>query len=97
MNNVFDVVMFIVFCVIFDTILFYLWWQERKDDQPQSGLRPIPAFEEHTILPNGLHEDAKPNFISVPLVDVDKSYEKQEVSLDFCLSDLKEWTNIVFF
>lgn len=60
--------------------IFYVWWQERKDDQGQSGLRPIPAFEEHSILPNGLHEDAKPNFVSVPLVDVDKSYEKQDVS-----------------
>lgn len=47
-------------------------------------LRPIPAFEEHSILPNVLHDDAQANLISVPLAEVDQFYGEKEVIIE-CL------------
>lgn len=45
--------------------------------------RPIPAFEEHSILPNVLHDDAQANLVSVPLAEVDQFYGDKEVIITF--------------
>lgn len=57
--------------------------QEGKEGEAAVEVKPkpTPAFEEHSILPNGLHEDAQANLISVPLAEVDKSYGQNEVIL----------------
>lgn len=45
------------------------------------AVRPksTPPFDEHSILPNGLHDDVQINLVSVPLAEVDNSYGQNEV------------------
>lgn len=60
--------------------------QEQKEEEATvtRAVKPTPAFEEHVILPSGLHEDAQLNLISVPLAEVDKAYGQNEVIFFFC-------------
>lgn len=59
--------------------------QEQKEEEATvtRAVKPTPAFEEHVILPSGLHEDAQLNLISVPLAEVDKAYGQNEVIFFF--------------
>lgn len=69
---------------------------EQKDESQAASApikskvhRPIPAFEEHSILPNVLHDDAQANLVSVPLAEVDQFYGDKEVIIYIFVSSLK--------